>query len=203
MHCWGLAAAVLGNKANVREFVDGFWWHPEWSMRQYLLGVANGWTPPPPNRPGSEDEEDLPPAVLIRENAPLDATEALRRWRRTRKQFRITPFRLCMNQLRGRLRPVIDGVPAGPPAWPWVNDGVGTIHTFQGREADTVVLVLGAPGPEARGARAWAGGTPNLLNVAVSRAKRRLYVIGSHSAWKGAGVFRHLAAALPRKVWEG
>lgn len=115
--------------------------------------------------------------------------------------FFITPFRLCMNKLRGRLRPVADAVPGGPPAWPWVNDAVGTIHTFQGREADTVVLVLGAPGAAAQGARAWAGGTPNLLNVAVSRAKRRLYVVGSHGAWKDAGVFRFLAAALPRKTF--
>jgi len=112
--------------------------------------------------------------------------------------FFITPFRIVRAQLRRRLHRVLaqrsDLVP-----WRWVQDNVGTIHTFQGREAEAVVLVLGAPGSPAAGARRWAGGTPNLLNVAVSRAKLRLYVIGSRRSWRDAGVFRVLAANLSHK----
>jgi hypothetical protein len=48
-------------------------------------------------------------------------------------------------------------------------------------------LVLGAPKASQSGARSWAAGTPNILNVAVSRAKQDLYVIGSHGAWSGVG----------------
>ncbi|HTC58843.1 MAG TPA: AAA domain-containing protein [Solirubrobacteraceae bacterium] len=72
----------------------------------------------------------------------------------------------------------------------------GTIHTAQGREADVVILVLGG---DARrpGARAWAAEKPNLLNVAVSRARRRLYVIGDRRAWAGLAHFETLAASLP------
>ena len=73
---------------------------------------------------------------------------------------------------------------------------VGTVHKGQGREADSVVLVLGAPLPSQSGARGWAGGAPNLLNVAATRAKENLYVVGARPAWREAGVFRHLAAAL-------
>lgn len=112
--------------------------------------------------------------------------------------FFITPFRLCMHKLRERLGGVVASRLEGPPRWQWCQENVGTIHTFQGREAEAVVLVLGAPSKQNIGARRWAGSSPNLLNVAVSRAKRRLYVIGSLDAWRGAGVFGSLAAALPR-----
>lgn len=74
---------------------------------------------------------------------------------------------------------------------------IGTVHTVQGREAEAVFLLLGAPGPHQERARAWAGDPPNLLNVAVTRAKERLYVIGNHQLWKSAGAFRHLASLLP------
>ena len=72
----------------------------------------------------------------------------------------------------------------------------GTIHVAQGKQADIVVLVLGsAPGKP--GARQWASAKPNLLNVAVSRAKRRLYVIGDRAEWSKWSYFKTLAAHLP------
>lgn len=73
----------------------------------------------------------------------------------------------------------------------------GTIHTAQGKEADVVILVLGSE-PARDGARAWAASRPNLLNVAVSRARRRLYVIGDREAWGRHRYFDLLADRLPR-----
>jgi AAA domain len=72
----------------------------------------------------------------------------------------------------------------------------GTIHTAQGKQADIVVLVLGSA-PDRPGARKWASTKPNLLNVAVSRAKHRLYVIGNGQAWSTWRYFNVLAANLP------
>lgn len=72
----------------------------------------------------------------------------------------------------------------------------GTVHTTQGKEANIVVLVLGG-NLQKPGAKAWAASRPNLLNVAVSRAKQRLYVIGDRSQWQKLQYFSTLAKNLP------
>lgn len=102
--------------------------------------------------------------------------------------FLITPFRDVAKGLRARFAErdgPLYGLDVDPTSW--VKDRIGTIHTFQGREAEAVILVLGAPAPAQAGARMWATAEPNILNVAVSRAKQALYVVGSRSAWGGAG----------------
>lgn len=84
----------------------------------------------------------------------------------------------------------------------WTEYRVGTIHTVQGREADSVVLLLGAPKAAQHPARAWAAGTPNILNVAVSRAKQNFYVVGSYGAWSGVAHARELATLRRARMGE-
>jgi hypothetical protein len=57
----------------------------------------------------------------------------------------------------------------------------GTVHTFQGKEADEVFFVLGCDS-HAKGAIQWVN--LNIVNVAVTRAKYRLYVVGDRTIWE-------------------
>jgi hypothetical protein len=84
----------------------------------------------------------------------------------------------------------------------FIDTHVGTVHTMQGKEADVVLFVLGTDPSSGKGARDWAAQPVNLLNVAVSRARRRLFVIGSHAEWSAAPNFAELAARLPRHPWH-
>jgi superfamily I DNA and/or RNA helicase len=108
----------------------------------------------------------------------------------------ITPFVVVSENLRRVILQsgVLTSWLENPEAW--VKERVGTVHTVQGREAEAVIFVLGAPLAEQSGARGWAGSRPNLLNVAVTRAKEAVYVVGNRHHWSGAGVFRELNERL-------
>jgi hypothetical protein len=93
--------------------------------------------------------------------------------------FIISPFRIVAREMRSRINDERNLLRAFDTSSRWVEERVGTIHTFQGREAETVILLLGAPNANQSGARQWAAGEPNILNVAVSRAKQNFYVVGS------------------------
>lgn len=109
----------------------------------------------------------------------------------------VTPFVIVVDNLRRLVRESSLIVKWTDDPRSWASEHIGTVHTVQGREAEAVIFVLGAPAAHQTGARTWAGGRPNLLNVAVTRAKERLYVIGNRSLWREAGLFRELDARLP------
>ena len=106
----------------------------------------------------------------------------------------LSPFRAvvreCGTVARNTLRAAFEHAPEGLDEF--LRNHIGTVHKMQGKEADVVILVLGTDQTPGRRARDWVGAPPNLLNVAVSRARRRLYVIGSYPEWLPApnfGVF--------------
>ncbi|WP_417823596.1 AAA domain-containing protein [Thalassospira lucentensis] len=74
----------------------------------------------------------------------------------------------------------------------WCRTSVGTVHTFQGKEADIVMFILGAD-HEHDGSAKWASSKPNLLNVALTRAKQRVFIAGDPSLW---GQQKYFSTAL-------
>ncbi|WP_198671272.1 AAA domain-containing protein [Paraliobacillus sp. X-1268] len=93
----------------------------------------------------------------------------------------ISPFR----NVAYKLAKVLDGIDFtkrenGKPT------NIGTVHTFQGKEAKIVYFVLGADS-NSSGAARWAVSDPNMMNVAVTRAKEEFYVIGDKKLYASLG----------------
>jgi hypothetical protein len=92
--------------------------------------------------------------------------------------FVISPFR----KVAEKCKSAFDQAGVRSTEWPISS---GTVHRFQGKEADIVLIVLGsAPGKAGSGSRNWASSKPNLLNVALTRAKLRVYMIGNIADWE-------------------
>ncbi|MCQ4022615.1 MULTISPECIES: ATP-binding protein [unclassified Ruminococcus] len=98
----------------------------------------------------------------------------------------ITPFKRVADNLRKMMRSVllqseyIDSESVDD----WIKEHCGTVHTFQGKEAREVILVLGCDNQSGKGAAQWVGQKPNIINVAVSRAQFRIAVVGDYDLWK-------------------
>ena len=72
---------------------------------------------------------------------------------------------------------------------------VGTIHTFQGKEAPIVFLVLGAD-RQSSGAARWAVSEANMMNVAATRAREEFYIIGDRKLYLDTG------CNVPADTWK-
>ena len=92
----------------------------------------------------------------------------------------ITPFSNVAYQLSQKLREIhfTRYDEHGKPT------NVGTVHTFQGKEAPIVFFVLGAD-QQSSGAARWAVAEANIMNVAATRAKEEFYIIGDKKLYLG------------------
>jgi superfamily I DNA and/or RNA helicase len=102
--------------------------------------------------------------------------------------FVITPFNEISYKLNSNLYgPLINEVKKhiqidGEIFGNWLKKHIGTVHTFQGKQAAGVILCLGLD-DNTKGAASWASQKPNLLNVAITRAKYRFVAIGDRNIW--------------------
>ncbi|MCD8021586.1 MAG: AAA domain-containing protein [Lachnospiraceae bacterium] len=92
----------------------------------------------------------------------------------------ITPFANVANQLSQKLKDIgfTRCDEQGKPT------NIGTVHTFQGKEAPIVFFVLGAD-QQSSGAARWAVSEANIMNVAATRAKEEFYIIGDRKLYLG------------------
>jgi len=113
----------------------------------------------------------------------------------------ISPFKAVARGLQDHLSKHLDADAFGGHGAlrEWLKERVGTVHTFQGKEEDNVIMVLGLS-EEAPGAAEWASSKPNLLNVAVTRAKKRVYVVGSTDIWAGKKYFSDAKELLAQET---
>jgi len=81
----------------------------------------------------------------------------------------------------------------------WVEHNIGTVHTFQGKEAKAVILLLGAQSEQDLKGRRWATDKVNLLNVAISRAQQYFYIVGNHALWHKVGHMKTISHSIPIK----
>ena len=99
--------------------------------------------------------------------------------------FIITPFRTVAYGFKKYMESLSDNI----VNWTkednkkdWLEDNIGTVHTFQGKEAKVVIYMLGCQSDgSANGAIKWVNA--NNVNVAFTRAKEYVYVIGDATKW--------------------
>ena len=112
------------------------------------------------------------------------------------KIFIITPFRTVAESMRKFIISYFSAKGYDKEILSkWTKNCVGTVHTFQGKDANEVLLVLGCSNKSA-GAMNWVVKKANILNVACTRAKYRIAFIGNINDWKNRRYFREFIPNL-------
>lgn len=106
----------------------------------------------------------------------------------------ISPFTTVINGIKNKIRS--SQLLEGYKTEKWLDECCGTVHKFQGKETSEVIFLLGCD-ETAMGAVKWV--KANIVNVAVTRAKYRLYVIGDYAVWEKSDIFRSLEGSLEIK----
>ena len=111
--------------------------------------------------------------------------------------FIISPFKAVVKNVKKSLKSDLPKIGIAIPA-NWIKNNIGTVHTFQGKEAKIVFFIIGTD-EKTDGGADWAFSKPNLLNVAVTRAKKEIYIIGDRHRLAKKPYIKVAAEKLPVK----
>ncbi len=124
------------------------------------------------------------------ENREIDVFE------NSKHLYVISPFTTVINGLKNDIKKAFkDGNKEAVNNW--CNTCLGTVHKFQGKEANSVILLLGCDNNSKSSAQ-WAAQAANILNVAATRAKKRFAIIGDLDLWGNLNFFKDAKEVLDK-----
>ncbi|MBF0231912.1 MAG: DUF559 domain-containing protein [Desulfamplus sp.] len=106
----------------------------------------------------------------------------------------VTPFREQANRIQDELFKTIP-----PEKREHAQLIIDTAHGFQGDERDVIVMSLCGGSEMPKGSAAFLGSTPNLMNVAVSRARGLLHIVGNRK-WAEQSEYPHIRELALEKI---
>lgn len=119
-------------------------------------------------------------------------------WKNSLKEvpdvYIITPFTAIKSEIQSEVKKMlVERLKVNKKeASSWVESSIGTVHTFQGKEAEKVYFVIGTDASQ-NGAANWSCVKPNILNVAVTRAKKEFHIIGDYQRFKTLNFYQTIA----------
>ena len=120
--------------------------------------------PPPPSRDGVQEP-----------------------WEVACLSFYVKPYNLLKEALRRAFGPPKKGLFLAPN----LQINVATVDRFQGHEADMVILMMRRNGHNGNQSAGFLD-IPNRVNVAITRAREQLVILGDQEFFLGAGRAEHL-----------
>lgn len=109
----------------------------------------------------------------------------------------ISPFTTVINGLKNDIKKAFKDQDE-KKVKAWCDNCLGTVHKFQGKEANSVILLLGCDNNSKSSAQ-WAAQAANILNVAATRAKKRFAIIGDLELWGKLNFFKDAKEILNKE----
>ena len=109
----------------------------------------------------------------------------------------ISPFTTVINGLKNDIKKAFKDQDE-KKVKDWCDNCLGTVHKFQGKEANSVILLLGCDNNSKSSAQ-WAAQAANILNVAATRAKKRFAIIGDLELWGKLNFFKDAKEILNKE----
>ena len=133
-------------------------------------------------------EEQGKKVIEIIKNSIKDRNIAIFDDKEFKNLYVISPFTTVINGLKNDIKKAFKDQDE-KKVEDWCDKCLGTVHKFQGKEANSVILLLGCDNNSKSSAQ-WAAQAANILNVAATRAKKRFAIIGDLELWGKLNFFK-------------